>query len=154
MEGDEAPGMLGRPRECSSKPSGARFTPIASSLAKYGGDERVAVFSLQFHIISVFSALRDGDRESRLVIEVPDLEDSRVFAREAAHANAPETTRVRTGAGREASNSLHLTLITSLVPHSLHLVLTPSSPAAPPLVSPSFPSPGPHALLTCSPSPH
>ncbi|TNN38022.1 hypothetical protein EYF80_051808 [Liparis tanakae] len=32
------------------------------------------------------------------------------------------------------SNSLHLPLITSLVPHYLHLVLTP--------------------LLTCSPSPH
>ncbi|TNN33646.1 hypothetical protein EYF80_056194 [Liparis tanakae] len=47
------------------------------------------------------------------------------------------------------SNSLHLPLITSLVPHSLHLVLTPFSPAAHPLVSPSLPSPGPHALLTC-----
>ncbi|TNN75865.1 hypothetical protein EYF80_013835 [Liparis tanakae] len=33
------------------------------------------------------------------------------------------------------SNSLHLPLITSLVPHSLHLVLTPFSPAAPPLAN-------------------
>ncbi|TNN75792.1 hypothetical protein EYF80_013939 [Liparis tanakae] len=33
------------------------------------------------------------------------------------------------------SNSLHLPLITSLVPHSLHLVLTPFSPAAHPLRS-------------------
>ncbi|TNN78514.1 hypothetical protein EYF80_011297 [Liparis tanakae] len=32
------------------------------------------------------------------------------------------------------SNSLHLPLITSLVPHSLHLVLTPFSPAAHPLI--------------------
>ncbi|TNN78670.1 hypothetical protein EYF80_011074 [Liparis tanakae] len=32
------------------------------------------------------------------------------------------------------SNSLHLPLITSLVPHYLHLVLTPFSPAAHPLV--------------------
>ncbi|TNN37711.1 hypothetical protein EYF80_052122 [Liparis tanakae] len=47
----------------------------------------------------------------------------------------------------------HLPLVTSLVPHSLHLVLTPFSPAAHHLVSPSFPSPGPHVLLTCSPSP-
>ncbi|TNN46116.1 hypothetical protein EYF80_043693 [Liparis tanakae] len=31
------------------------------------------------------------------------------------------------------SNSLHLPLITSLVPHYLHLVLTPFSPAAHPL---------------------
>ncbi|TNN52270.1 Protein bicaudal D 1 [Liparis tanakae] len=54
----------------------------------------------------------------------------------------------------QESNSLHLPLITSLVPHYLHLVLTPFSPAAHSLVSPSLPSPGPHALLTCSPSPH
>ncbi|TNN56928.1 hypothetical protein EYF80_032826 [Liparis tanakae] len=33
------------------------------------------------------------------------------------------------------SNSLHLPLITSLVPHYLHLVLTPFSPAAHPLFS-------------------
>ncbi|TNN35341.1 hypothetical protein EYF80_054486 [Liparis tanakae] len=56
-------------------------------------------------------------------------------------------------------HSLHLVLtshlqpLPSLVPHYLHLVLLPFSPAAPPLVSPSLPSPGPHALLTCSPSP-
>ncbi|TNN79011.1 hypothetical protein EYF80_010690 [Liparis tanakae] len=34
------------------------------------------------------------------------------------------------------SNSLHLPLITSLVPHYLHLVLTPFSPVAHSLVSP------------------
>ncbi|TNN88372.1 hypothetical protein EYF80_001154 [Liparis tanakae] len=36
------------------------------------------------------------------------------------------------------SNSLHLPLITSLVPHYLHLVLTPFSPAAHSLISPSL----------------
>ncbi|TNN37425.1 MAM domain-containing glycosylphosphatidylinositol anchor protein 1 [Liparis tanakae] len=53
------------------------------------------------------------------------------------------------GHPRPQSSSLHLPLTTSLVPHSLHLVFTPFSPASDHLVSPSFPSPGLHALLTC-----
>ncbi|TNN50263.1 hypothetical protein EYF80_039548 [Liparis tanakae] len=42
------------------------------------------------------------------------------------------SSKTRSCFSSRQSNSLHLPLTTSLVPHYLHLVLTPFSPAAPP----------------------